>query len=458
MKTQVRRDCDCLPGAGDGRGRRPAGLGAMGRLRCGHDRQEPDHRRTDRSCWSDFRPSSTTSSCRMARRLSALTSLRRFSVTDVPRWRIHGSADFSFVEGYLDALNYGDRSGAGVPRAGGTAGPDQPGLAQLTPAARRAVACAARNHGSCRRAFSSLEGTGPDRCECERTPRTRRDRRPRARRHRPVPRTEHDGGSGQDQRRSPAWGHGSDRRECSSCRRRSNSSSENKQLRDTDAAVMNMQLVDVARRARSRRRVLAGAGDGLRGRGGSREASRGTTCSSILLPTMQQAIATLLTTYEPEFLRFGFRLFIAFATILIAWHGIRMMLCQEGLGEQMFGFAKLLLFMSFGYAMIAFYEAPMPGIGVSFSNLITDQAYYFASILDARSLENIFQHFDELCDHFVQPDAWSILANLMYWLVLIVVALREGGFAGDRRVRPDRQRGLRAARSDLRAVLHCAQA
>ena len=90
-----------------------------------------------------------------------------------------------------------------------------------------------------------------------------------------------------------------------------------------------------------------------------------------LIPTIQQAIMSLLLTYEPVFIQFGFRLFIAFATILIAWHGIRMMFSHDGLGDHMFDFAKLLLFISFGYALIAFYESPLPGIGVSFSNLIT---------------------------------------------------------------------------------------
>src|SRR5687767_12107165 len=65
------------------------------------------------------------------------------------------------------------------------------------------------------------------------------------------------------------------------------------------------------------------------------------------------------------------------------------------------------------------------GIGVSFSNLITDQAHAFANILDARSLELVFEHLDELWNHFVQPDAWSILANLLYWLMLIVVTLAK---------------------------------
>jgi TrbL/VirB6 plasmid conjugal transfer protein len=144
-----------------------------------------------------------------------------------------------------------------------------------------------------------------------------------------------------------------------------------------------------------------------------------------LLPTVQQAIANLLTTYEPEFLRFGYRLFVAFAVILIAWHGIRMMFSHDGLGEQMFDFAKLLLFVSFGYALIAFYESPLPGIGVSFSNLITDQTHYFQSVLEARAFDNIYRHFDELSDHFLQPDAWSILANLMYWSIMVLIALAK---------------------------------
>jgi type IV secretory pathway VirB6-like protein len=144
-----------------------------------------------------------------------------------------------------------------------------------------------------------------------------------------------------------------------------------------------------------------------------------------LIPTVQQAITNLLTTYEPEFLRFGYNLFLAFATILIAWQGICLMFSHDGLSEQLFDFAKLLLFVSFGYALITFYETPLPGIGVSFSNLITDQAFYFQSVLEARAFDNIYQHFDDLSDHFLQPDAWSILANLIYWTVLLLIAFAK---------------------------------
>ena len=144
-----------------------------------------------------------------------------------------------------------------------------------------------------------------------------------------------------------------------------------------------------------------------------------------LLPTIQQAIANLLTVYEPEFLRFGYSLFLSFATILIVWQGVKMMFSHDNLGDSMFDFAKLLMLISFGYAFIAFYEAPIPGIGVSFSNLITDQTGYFQSVLEARAFDNIYRHLDELADHFVQPDAWSILANLMYWALLLLIAVAK---------------------------------
>ena len=141
-----------------------------------------------------------------------------------------------------------------------------------------------------------------------------------------------------------------------------------------------------------------------------------------LIPTIQQAIASLLTTYEPEFLRLGYQLFLSFATILLTWHGIRMMFSSEGLGERMFEFAKLLLFVSFGYAFIAFYESPIPGLGISFSNLITDQTGYLQSVLEARAFDNIYRDFDQLAEQFMQPDPWSILANLIYWTILVVIA------------------------------------
>jgi hypothetical protein len=141
--------------------------------------------------------------------------------------------------------------------------------------------------------------------------------------------------------------------------------------------------------------------------------------------TVQQAINTLLDAQEPQFIGIGNRLFMAFAVILLAWHGIRMMLAWRQSGEHMFSFAKLLLIISFGYAMIAFYESPVPGIGSSFSNLVTDQTAYLARIIGAHSVQNAQESLNTLWNALEQPDAWSILANLIYWLMLIVIGVAQ---------------------------------
>jgi len=49
---------------------------------------------------------------RMAARLSALTSLAKYAVDEVPRWRTHDFEGFLYANGYTAALNYGDSTGA----------------------------------------------------------------------------------------------------------------------------------------------------------------------------------------------------------------------------------------------------------------------------------------------------------------------------------------------------------
>jgi hypothetical protein len=141
--------------------------------------------------------------------------------------------------------------------------------------------------------------------------------------------------------------------------------------------------------------------------------------------TVQQAITTLLTVQEPQFLAIGNQLFVSFATILLVWHGVRMMFTAGSTGESMFDFARLLLWLAFGDAMIVYYRNPIPGLGVSFSGLVTDQAAYLASLISARSIQAAQQTLSTLWNSLEQPDAWSILANLIYWTMLIVIGLAQ---------------------------------
>ena len=72
----------------------------------------------------------------MARRLSALTSLLKYSLEDVPRWRTHGG-DFFYAHPYNDALIFGDPSGAAITALSEPLLLDPALLERLTPMARR---------------------------------------------------------------------------------------------------------------------------------------------------------------------------------------------------------------------------------------------------------------------------------------------------------------------------------
>jgi len=74
----------------------------------------------------------------MARRLSALTNLRKYVMEDVPRWRTHGG-DFFYAQPYNDALIFGDPAGAAFTELSQRLLADPGLLARLDPATRRLV-------------------------------------------------------------------------------------------------------------------------------------------------------------------------------------------------------------------------------------------------------------------------------------------------------------------------------
>ena len=81
---------------------------------------------------------------RMSKRLSASTSLDRYALTDIPKWRIHSflSEQFLYANPYNAALNYGDGRGAGyedVARPRQAPGAELTGLAGLAPGAHAAI-------------------------------------------------------------------------------------------------------------------------------------------------------------------------------------------------------------------------------------------------------------------------------------------------------------------------------
>src|SRR6202051_1542173 len=133
-----------------------------------------------------------------------------------------------------------------------------------------------------------------------------------------------------------------------------------------------------------------------------------------------QAINNLLTQNLGFFDTMGQNLFRSFATILIAWFGIKSALSSAS-GKNPFhfdNFASLLLTISFGFAMVNYYSAPIPGLGMSFHNLVTDEAQFLSRRIDEAQLQNVVTQIADFETRMDSPTWSDVLGTAIYVIVI----------------------------------------
>src|SRR5712692_5701213 len=139
--------------------------------------------------------------------------------------------------------------------------------------------------------------------------------------------------------------------------------------------------------------------------------------------SLTAAMLDLLMRDGDLFLRLGTNLFRGLAVILVAWFGIRVALTSaEGgpplpLGQ----FVTMLLTIAFGFAMITYYRAPIPGIGLSFTQLLTDQPIFLARQLEVRQIQQLSDRLNQLYLAMEQPSVFNVSAIVGYFLVALAV-------------------------------------
>jgi hypothetical protein len=148
---------------------------------------------------------------------------------------------------------------------------------------------------------------------------------------------------------------------------------------------------------------------------------------SDFLQFIYQAINDLLTQNLGFFDAMGQNLFRMFATILIAWYGIRSALSAAS-GKDTFqfdNFASLLLTIAFGFAMVNYYSTPIPGIGVSFHNLVTDEAQFLANKINQTELQTIVDRMGDFAARIDAPGVTDLLGMAIYIIVIILLAAAQ---------------------------------
>src|SRR6202047_4770935 len=140
-----------------------------------------------------------------------------------------------------------------------------------------------------------------------------------------------------------------------------------------------------------------------------------------------QAINSLLTQNLGFFDTMGQNLYRSFATILIVWFCVKSALAAAG-GKHPFhfdNFASLLLTISLGFAMVNYYSNPIPGIGTSFHNLITDESQFLANRINQAELQTVTERVSDFESRLDSPTWGDILGTLIYAVVIILLAAAQ---------------------------------
>jgi type IV secretory pathway VirB6-like protein len=140
-----------------------------------------------------------------------------------------------------------------------------------------------------------------------------------------------------------------------------------------------------------------------------------------------QAVNALVQQNLGIFDGMGQNLFRAFATILVVWYGIKAAL---GAGERQGGFhfanfASLILMISFGFAMVNYYDQPIPGFGRDFHHLITDEAASLSNQIGQSNAQRIADDTSYVLGNLEAPGITQPMAIFLYSLLWLAAVVTE---------------------------------
>src|SRR6202011_1146687 len=85
----------------------------------------------------------------------------------------------------------------------------------------------------------------------------------------------------------------------------------------------------------------------------------------------------------------------------------------------------LLLTISLGFGMVNYYSNPIPGIGTSFHNLITDESQFLTNKINQAELQTVIERVADFETRMDSPTWGDILGTLIYAVVIILLAAAQ---------------------------------
>jgi len=135
---------------------------------------------------------------------------------------------------------------------------------------------------------------------------------------------------------------------------------------------------------------------------------------------LSQAINDLLTTRSAAIEATGLDIFRGLAVILLVWFGVKSALSAaqgHGGGFHFAKFADLILMISFGLGMLTYYSSPIPGVGYSFSDLITKEAIQLSAQIQADNTQQIVDAITAAEQQLGAPPGVFSFSEDLTWMI-----------------------------------------
>jgi hypothetical protein len=146
------------------------------------------------------------------------------------------------------------------------------------------------------------------------------------------------------------------------------------------------------------------------------------------------AISQLLSSKSAALEATGLDIFRGLAVIIIVWFGVKSALSASqghGGGFHFAKFADLILMISFGLGMLTYYSTPIPGVGLSFSDLITQEALNLSRQIESDQTQQIATTVVNAEQQLgAPPGSFDILEDLTFLIIaLLLAAIQAVSFA-----------------------------
>jgi hypothetical protein len=144
---------------------------------------------------------------------------------------------------------------------------------------------------------------------------------------------------------------------------------------------------------------------------------------------ISQAITELLSSNMGTLQATGLDIFRSLAVILIVWFGVKAALSASqghGGGFHFANFADLILLISFGFGMLTYYSTPLPGIGYSFSDLITQEAISLSAQIQADNTQQIVDSINKAEEQLGEPPGlFSLHEEFTYLIARLALMIMQ---------------------------------